>query len=369
MSAATPRPPHPVAFAVEYPESLSRLTTFFRLILVIPQLIVVYLLQTAASVVSIIAWFAILFTGAYPKGLFDFSLGALRWGANVGAYASLFRDEYPPFSWEPGEYPLTLEVPWPERQSRWRLFIRFFAILPNQIVFVFVQLAASVASFIAWFAIMITGRYPRGLFTFAVGVMRWSLRQQAYVLLLRDEYPPYSISADARPGNEVVSAVIGLPLLAGLVALAFLPFVGLLGGETDTVHVQSRLTSPAFAAEAPSGESNGVRITLLGYNDSALQPFGVDREPGYRFVAFAVRAEKDGFFPTFFTPFLLRLEDCRGFDYFPESVNGGFEVEFFWTGGEAQGTAVYQIPLFSRPCELVYHSGLGKVEFIFEGGM
>lgn len=356
---------HPVAFDIEYPERLSRLTTFFRLLLAIPQFIVVYLLLLALYVLTVIAWSGILFTGRYPKGFFAFATGVMRWTANVAAYAALLRDEYPPFSWEPGEYALTLSIERAERQSRLRLFIRFFAIFPNQIVFYFVQMAWFATTIVAWLAILITGRYPRGLFRFGVGVLRWYQRQVAYLLLLRDEYPPYSIKADARPGTELWSAVIGFPLFAGYVALAFLPFFGLLGGGSDTVAVQSPLTSPALVAEAPSGEANGVRVTILGYDDDAVRPPNVERTPGYRFVSFEISAEKDGFLPAFFTPYLLRLHDRAGFLYFPEAVSDGFEFEMFWRGGQDEGTVVFQIPTGSRPANLIYQSGLGQVEFVF----
>ena len=154
------RQPHPVTFDVEYQEGLSRLSTFFRLILVIPQLFVVYLLQTVLMILTVLAWFAILFTARYPKSFFEFSQGVLRWNGNVVAYGALLRDEYPPFATDAGKYPVTLAFERPERQSRFRLFIRIFAIIPNYIVYYFVQLAWLVTTMIAWFAIVFTGRRP-----------------------------------------------------------------------------------------------------------------------------------------------------------------------------------------------------------------
>ena len=359
--------PHPVSFEVQYPERLSRLTTFFRLFMAIPQLFIVYLLMTAAYFITVIAWLSILFTGRYPKGFFDFTAGALRWGVNVAAYTALLRDEYPPFSWEPGEYPLALIIERAERQSRFRLFIRIFAIMPNYIVLYFVQVAWFFTTIVAWFAILITGRYPRGLFNFAVGVIRWSQRQLAYLLLLRDEYPPYSLKADARPGNEVVSVIIGVPLFALYIGLQFLPFVGLLGGGTDTVVVQAPLTSPAFAVERPSGEANGIQVTLLAYEDDVPRPRNALDFQGDRFVSFRVAAEKDGFLPTLFTPFFLRLHDCDGSGFSPIHVSSGFELKLFWRGGESEGSAIFQIPIGRQPCDLTYQAGLGKIEFLFSG--
>ena len=366
-----PRPPHPVAFDVAYPERLSRASTFFKILLAIPQIIVVYTLLLPLAVLTFIAWFAILFTGRYPKGFFDFTTGVARWQANVFAYCALLRDEYPPFSFGPGAYPLTLDIPYPERQSRWRLFIRIFAIVPNHFVFYFMQLAALFTTVISWFAILATGRYPRSLFDFSVGVQRWYQRQFAYTYLFRDEYPPYSSSADARPGPEILSLVIGVPLFFLFVVGQFLPFIGLLGTHEDRVSVQAPLSqNGALLREAPSGVSNSTRITLLGYDAEATPP----RNPakritvGYHFVAFQVRAEKDGVRPTLFSPYFFRLHDCANHGYSPyatSSVKTSFNFGIYWFRGHDEGTVYFEIPDRAVPCDLIYHAGLGEVHFNF----
>ncbi len=316
------------------------------------------------------AWFAILFTGRYPKAFFEFTSGVLRWSANVAAYLALLRDEYPPFSWDPGEYPLTLDIPRAPRQSRFRLFIRVFSIWPNFLALMFVQYAWFFTTIFSWFAILITGRYPRGLFKFSVGVMRWWQRQTSYLYLLRDEYPPYSINADARPGNEVVSVVLGIPLFALYVGVQLLPFAGLLGNERDTVFVQSAVTSTRLASERPSGEANGVRITILDYDDSAFLTSTTRRQiAGYHYVSFTIRAEKDGRWPAFFSPYFLRLHDCGSGAYSPvdaQSISGTFVFELWWLGGDTRGDAYFEVPRGFVPCELIYHSGRGRVEFIFD---
>ncbi|MDZ4277741.1 MAG: DUF4389 domain-containing protein [Dehalococcoidia bacterium] len=366
-----PKPPHPVLFAVDYPERLSRLKTFFRLFLSIPQLIVVYVLQLLFGLLTMFAWFAILFTARYPRGIFELNVGLMRWSANVVAYVALLRDEYPPVSTDVGRYPLLLDIPYAARQSRFRLFVRIFTIFPNQLVFTFVQLAWFFTTVFAWFAILVRGSYPRGLFGFAVGVMRWYQRQQAYLYLLRDEYPPYALASEAPAGNEVVSGVIGLPLFAGYVALQFLPVflsTGFVGTESDTVVVRAPLTSPALAEEAPSGEANRVRVTLLGYDDDVPRAGGDVPRFGHRFVAFDFLAEKDGFLPTFFTATLFEVEDCLRDTYpTPERISSGSEFEVFFTGGDNQGRVLFELPEGRRPCRLVYRSGLGKVEFVFSG--
>jgi uncharacterized protein DUF4389 len=209
MEAATPPPPpppapppsavmpsdYPVAFDVEYPEGLSRWKIFVKWILAIPHFIIVYLLLAVAGVLEFIAFFAVLFTKRWPRGLFDFTVQIYRWTANVYAYAlTLQRDEYPPFSGDAGQYPLTLEVEYREDLSRWMIFVKWILAIPHYIVLAFLGLAASVVVLIAFFAILFTGRYPRGLFDFVVGVARWWFRVQAYAFwFMTDRYPPFSL--------------------------------------------------------------------------------------------------------------------------------------------------------------------------------
>jgi hypothetical protein len=177
-------------YEVEYPEQLSRLLIFVKWLLAIPHLLVLWVLGIAFSIVTLIAWFAILLTGRYPRGMWDFAISVMRWQANVGAYLLLQRDEYPPFSGsEP--YPVRLELGYPERLSRWKIFLKWLLVLPNVFVFYFVILIGYFAVILAWFAILITGRYPRGLFDFVTGTMRWANRINAYVNLLTDAYPPF----------------------------------------------------------------------------------------------------------------------------------------------------------------------------------
>ena len=184
---------YPLRYDVEYPERLSRWLIFVKWLLVIPHLLILFALGAVASVIGYIAWFAILFTKRYPRGLFDLVVNVNRWNANVGAYTGLFRDEYPPFSWEAGQYPVTYEVDYPEQLSRWLIFVKWLLAVPHYVVLLFVGLAAGVAQFIAWFAILFTKRYPRGLFDFNVGYLRWFYRVSAYTSLLRDDYPPFSL--------------------------------------------------------------------------------------------------------------------------------------------------------------------------------
>jgi len=183
--------PGDVIFDIAYPDNLSRGLIFLKWLLVIPHLVVLYLLSFATSVVFFIAWFAILFTGNYPRGMWDFSLMVRRWTANVSAYYFLMRDEYPPFGAEP--YPVQYEIAYPERLSRGLIFIKWLLIIPHLIALVVLAVVAAFIWFISWFAILFTGGYPRGMFDFMAGFLRWVERVNVYVLLMTDDYPPFSM--------------------------------------------------------------------------------------------------------------------------------------------------------------------------------
>jgi hypothetical protein len=201
MEAASPQAPpppaaaYPVRFDVQYPDTLSRWKIFVKWILAIPQFIIVYLLQTVNSILVFIAFFAILFTKKWPRGLFDFSVQIQRWTLNTYAYAlTLQRDEYPPFTGEAGNYALTLEVDYDVNLSRWQIFLKWLFAIPHLIILIFLGIAAYVVVIIAFFAILFTGKYPRGMFNFVVGTIRWITRVNAYAFwLMTDRYPPFTL--------------------------------------------------------------------------------------------------------------------------------------------------------------------------------
>ena len=202
-STTTPAPvesrtSYPLLYAVPYPGRQSRLTTFFRVLLAVPHVIVVYVLGIAAWVISVVAWFAILFTGRYPRDLWDFAFRYLRWYVYLITYLALLRDEYPPFG--DGPYPVALQLGYPGRQNRLTVFFRLLMALPAAIVLGLVQYAWFVIWVLGWFAILLTGRHPEGLWRFSQGVARWTIRYNAYVLLLTDAYPPFSLGNEETPG-------------------------------------------------------------------------------------------------------------------------------------------------------------------------
>jgi len=194
-TVAVPVPPssYPVTFDVEYPAELSRWLIFVKWLLAIPHYIILYALGILQRVVVLIALFAILFTRKFPRGLFSFWVGINRWSENISSYIGLMRDEYPPFSWESGKYPVTYEVVYPEELNRWLPLVKWLLAIPHFIILIVLSIVAILVTVVAFFAILFTGSYPRGMFDFVVGVRRWGARVTAYVLLARDEYPPFSM--------------------------------------------------------------------------------------------------------------------------------------------------------------------------------
>ena len=204
---------------------LSRWLWLVKMILAIPHFVVLVALWAAFLLVTVIAWFAILFTGRYPRPLFDFTVGVLRWNWRVGfyVYAALGTDRYPPFSLSlsQGDYPAELEVAYPERLSRGVVFVKWLLAVPHLIVVALLtadimlypipalndlaggmQLAGGYSVLnllvvIAGFFLLITGRHPVALFDFLMGINRWVYRLLAYVALMSDDYPPFRLDAGA----------------------------------------------------------------------------------------------------------------------------------------------------------------------------
>jgi hypothetical protein len=204
---ATPPPPpppagppavvgtqYPVNFDVEYQESYSRATTFFRGILIVPQyLIVNYGVAVIARLLALYSVFTLLFAKRHPRSGFATQVWIQRWQANFGAYILFLRDRHPPFSGEPGQYPVAYDVAEPAELSRGLPLVKWLLAFPHYIVLIILYLAVAFCVFIAWFAILFTGRYPRSFFNFVVGVQRWQVRVSAYAFfLLTDRYPPFS---------------------------------------------------------------------------------------------------------------------------------------------------------------------------------
>jgi hypothetical protein len=182
-----------VTFEVDYVERRNRLTTFFRLLLVIPVGIVLYVFGIVASIAIVIAWFAIVITGRYPQGLYDFVADFNRFLARVTAYAVLLSDPYPPFSGADNPaYPVRMHFSGPlEQYSRLKTFFRIILAIPIMVLRYVLNLLLEVGAFAAWFVILFTGKMPRGLFDLMVLANSYTARSDAYVFLLTETYPPF----------------------------------------------------------------------------------------------------------------------------------------------------------------------------------
>jgi Domain of unknown function (DUF4389) len=204
---------YPVQFSVQYPDrDLNRVTSAFRIVIAIPIVIVAGTLGGHESYASgprgwsvaagtggllfLAPLLMILFRQKYPRWWFDWNLQLMRLSARVGVYLALMDDAYPSTD---EEQSVRLDFPYPDARdglNRWLPLVKWLLAIPHFIVLLFLTLAAIVSVIVAWFAILFTGRYPRGLFDFVEGVFRWWNRVIGYaVVLVTDEYPPFSLSA------------------------------------------------------------------------------------------------------------------------------------------------------------------------------
>jgi hypothetical protein len=184
---------YPVSFEADYSERRNRLTAFFRLILVIPVAIVLYIYAIVTLFAILFAWFAIVFTGRYPQALYDFVAGYLRFVTRVTAYAALLCDPYPPFNGAAdASYPVRMEFAGPlERYSRAKTFFRLILAIPLLVARYVMGLLLEIGAIAGWFVILITGKMPRGLFDLMVLANSYTARSDAYLFLLTETYPPF----------------------------------------------------------------------------------------------------------------------------------------------------------------------------------
>jgi Domain of unknown function (DUF4389) len=190
---------YPVTFEADYVEKRSRLTTFFRLLLVIPHAIVLAFYAIAAGVVVIVAWFALVFTGRWPRGMYDFVAGFFRYGTAVHGYFYLLTDDYPPFGPDVDSYPVRLNVAPPQdAYSRLKVLFRIILAIPPYIIAYAMNIVMQVGAFLAWFAIVVLGRQPKGLQDMIVLGLSYQQRAYAYMALLSEDWPPFTDDAAKR---------------------------------------------------------------------------------------------------------------------------------------------------------------------------
>lgn len=203
---------YPVTVSVEpLLQNRNRMTTAFRLILGIPHWILVGgigflfaraststsiggqngILGYVAFLLAIVSWFTLVIGGTHILAIRQFTTFYMRWRARALAYLMLLEDAYPPFGDAP--YPSSIEIADPAARDRLTVAFRIILVIPHAFVLFFLLFAWWITTVVSWFAILFTGAYPEGLYSFGVGCLRWLLRVECYMLLLVDEYPPFSL--------------------------------------------------------------------------------------------------------------------------------------------------------------------------------
>jgi uncharacterized protein DUF4389 len=183
---------YPVAVIVNQDPKRSRLTTFFRIILVIPWAIVLYILEIVWFIVVVIAWFALLFTARWPQSLYDFSVGVLRFQARTTGYLVLLTDDFPPFGLGDDDYALRVVADPPlDQYSRLKVFFRILYALPAAIIAYVMQIALELIAIAAWVVIVITGRQPDGLQNALRFCWSYVIKAYALMFLITETYPPF----------------------------------------------------------------------------------------------------------------------------------------------------------------------------------
>jgi len=227
MTSTPSQPGYPVRLTGELEPNLSRWLWLVKMFLAIPHFIALAVLWVAFGVTTIIAGFAIVFTGRYPRSLFDFNVGVLRWNWRVGfyVYAALGTDRYPPFTLARTDYPADIHITYPEHPSRGLVLVKWLLAVPHLLIIALIVAdilpypwitaadpipglqpisgysVLNLLVVLAGFFLLITRTYPRGLFDLLLGINRWLYRVLTYVALMHDQYPPFRL--DQGPDETV----------------------------------------------------------------------------------------------------------------------------------------------------------------------
>ena len=190
---------YPVSFEADYIPEQSRLKTFFRYIIAIPWLLLQYGYGIVAGLFAFIGWFAILFTGRYPQGLYDFVAGYIRYSARVGGFLYMLTDEYPSFGLDDDpDYPVRVDIAPPKaKYSRLKTFFRFIIGIPVMLLALVHLIILGVCAFLGWFAALFTGKMPQGLFNPIRNATAYLTRANAYFNYMTEDYPPFGFDEEA----------------------------------------------------------------------------------------------------------------------------------------------------------------------------
>jgi len=200
---------YPISYEVAADlEGRSRLTTFFRYLLSIPWLIVATLYGIAAEIATVIAWFAIVFTGKYPEGIYNFNAGYLRMVTRVNGFAYLLTDGWPPFGGdEAPDYPVRVGVAPPlDEYNRWKTLFRIILLIPVYVLALVQSIILGVCTLIAWFVILFTAKLPEGLFNPMRSASAYLTRAGSYFLLMTEDWPPFSYEEGGAPAAGQISS-------------------------------------------------------------------------------------------------------------------------------------------------------------------
>lgn len=201
---------HPVSLEIDYPDrKLNRVTTAFRIFMLVPVFIILALISgpgwagqgharlvflSAGGILFVPTLLALLFCRKYPRWWFDWNVNLTRFSLRVGAYFALLTDTYPSFE---DEQTVHAAIPYPDAANELKNgmpLVKWFLAIPHIFILILLAIGAEICILISWFAILFTGRYPRSLFNYIVGVIRWGLRVNSYAfLLVTDKYPPFSL--------------------------------------------------------------------------------------------------------------------------------------------------------------------------------
>jgi roadblock/LC7 domain-containing protein len=200
MESAASVQPYPVNLELTSPLEVDRWRPLVNWLLAIPQLIVAYLLYIVFEILAIVAFFTVLFTKKIPTGMFGVMSMCLRYQWRVTSFAMFMRNPYPPFTFDttasdPGGDPAVFSIEEPAELNRWLPLVKWLLAIPHYIVLVFLFIGVIVVKLIAFFAVIITGKYPEGMRNYVIGVFRWSNRVTAYAFFMTDAYPPFRLAA------------------------------------------------------------------------------------------------------------------------------------------------------------------------------